>query len=104
VRRVSYRRILDESHRAILHVRFTTRGPEVLDYSLVLTYYVDGVVETVRAYDAAHRFNEMHRFTRSRGKQRGVRFHRGNLGEGMRAAIKDLERSFEEMIEGWRDQ
>jgi hypothetical protein len=55
-----------------------------------LTYNVDGVVETVRTYDAAHRFNEMHRFTRSRGKQRGVRFHRGNLGEGMRAAIKDL--------------
>jgi hypothetical protein len=57
--------------------------------------------KAVRLYDAAHGFNEMHRFTRRDGKQPGVPFHRGTLGEGMRAAIKRIKSDFRQMIEGW---
>jgi hypothetical protein len=101
---VLYRRILDEGMRVSLHVEYSTRGPEVLSYSLVLTHTVGGRTETVRTYDAAHRFNEMHRYTQSGGKQRGVRFHEGSLGEGMRAAMREIENGYREMIEGWRSR
>jgi hypothetical protein len=40
------------------------------------------VLETVRVYDAAHGFNEMHRYTSHGGKQAGVPFYRGTLGDG----------------------
>jgi hypothetical protein len=59
---------------------------------------------TVRLYDSAHGHNEMHRYTRSKGKQPGTPFHGGTLGDGMRAAIDEIERSYREMIEGWERQ
>lgn len=31
-------------------------------------------------------------------------FHGGTLGEGMRAAIFEVERGYREMIEGWKRQ
>jgi hypothetical protein len=31
-------------------------------------------------------------------------FHGGTLGEGMRAAISEVERGYREMIEGWKRQ
>lgn len=46
----------------------------------------------------------MHRYTRSGGKQAGAPFHAGTLGEGMRAAIDEIERGYGEMIEGWERQ
>lgn len=80
--------------------RIETHGPLVLGYSVVLL--VDhGNKETVRLYDGTHRFNEMHRFTRGDGKQPGVSFHPGTLGEGMRAAIEQIKNNFQQMLEGW---
>lgn len=98
---VSYDKLLDYESRATMKVEFETRGPEVLDYSVVLLVGEDEVRETVRLYDARHRFNEMHRYTQSDDKQPGVRFHRGTLGEGMRTAIESVKADFRAMIEGW---
>ena len=99
-----YLRILDHPRGAILRVEFTSRGREIVDYAVVLLLEVGAVTETVRLYDAAHGFNEMHRLTRSAGKQPGTRFHSGTLGDGMRAAISEIESGYAEMIEGWERQ
>lgn len=97
-----YRRILDHALGAMLRVQFTTRrGRDIIDYSVVLLLDRGKRRETVRVYDGAHGFNEMHRYTRSGGKQPGSPFHGGTLGEGMRAAIAEVERGYLEMIEGW---
>lgn len=96
----NYLRILDHLLGAMLSVEFTTEGTEVTDYAVVLLLEVEGVVETIRLYDGAHGHNEMHRYTRSEGKQAGTPFHGGTLGEGMRAAIEEIEGGYREMIEG----
>lgn len=97
---VLYRRLLDARLGAFLRVEFTTRGREILDYSVVLMVDRRGL-RTVRVYDGAHGFNEMHRHTERNGKQAGVVFHRGTLGDGMRDAIEAVEAGYEQMIEGW---
>lgn len=86
---------------AVLRVEFITNGREITDYAVVLLLAVDGSVETVRVYDGAHGHNEMHRYKRGGGKQPGEPFHAGTLGEGMRAAIAEVENGYREMIEGW---
>ena len=86
---------------AVLRVEFITNGRKITDYAVVLLLAVDGSVETVRVYDGAHGHNEMHRYTRGGGKQPGEQFHAGTLGEGMRAAIAEVENGYREMIEGW---
>jgi hypothetical protein len=86
----------------MLRVEFTTDGREINDYAVVLLLALDGSTETIRVYDGAHGHNEMHRYTRSEGKQPGEPFHAGTLGEGMRAAIEEIERGYGEMIEGWK--
>ncbi len=83
-----------------MYVDFRTRGRDVLAYSLVLVAG-ESNLETVRVYDSAHGFNEMHRFGRCDGKQPGVPFHAGTLGEGMRAATAAIKSEFLQMIEGW---
>jgi hypothetical protein len=98
---VRYRETLDLAGGVYLYVEFDSLGPEVTDYSLVLVVRTQGQIAIVRIYDAAHGFNEMHRFTRRDGKQRGLRFHRGTLGEGMRAAMGSIKSNFQQMIEGW---
>ena len=85
-----YLRILDHARGAMLRVEFTSRGREIVDYAVVLLVVVGEVAETIRVYDAAHGFNEMHRFTRSGGKQPGTSFHGATLGDGMRAAIAEI--------------
>lgn len=95
-----YQEILDCEPETIMSVEFRTQGPSVLTYSVVLLIE-NGKRDTVRLYDAAHGFNEMHRFTRGDGKQPGVSFHRGTLGEGMRTAIERIKNDFQQMIEGW---
>jgi hypothetical protein len=46
----------------------------------------------------------MHRYSSSQGKQSGIGFHSGTLGEGMRAAIEEIEHGHHQMIEGWERQ
>jgi hypothetical protein len=66
-----YRRILDSALGALLRVEFTTQGNEVLDFAVILLLETEERMETVRVYDAAHGHNEMHRYTRSGGKEPG---------------------------------
>lgn len=82
-------------------MEFETEKGNVVQYSVVLVLATPFGVETIRVYDAAHGFNEMHRHTRTGGKQDGVVFCAGTLGEGMRTAIEDVKRCHREMIEGW---
>lgn len=88
----------------MLRVEFTTDGREITDYAVVLLLAIGDTTKTIRVYDGAHGHNEMHRYTRSAGKQQGELFHAGTLGEGMRAAIDEVERGYGEMIEGWERQ
>jgi hypothetical protein len=99
-----YRRILDSALGALLRVEFSTQGNEVLDCAVTLLLEAEEGMETIRVFDAAHGHNEMHRYTRSGGKEPGEVFHSGTLGEGMRAAITEVERGYREMIEGWERQ
>ena len=99
-----YRRILDHALGALLSVQFTTQGNDVIDYAVVLLLDSKKGTETIRVYDGAHGHNEMHRYTRSGGKELGAAFHGGTLGEGVRAAITEVERGYREMIEGWERQ
>jgi hypothetical protein len=88
----------------MLRVEFTTRGSDIVDYAVVLLLDTDKGTETIRVYDGAHGNNEMHRYTRGKGKQAATLFHSGTLGEGMRAAIEVIEDGYREMIEGWERQ
>lgn len=99
----AYDRLLDGVPRVVLYVDFKTspRGREVLDYSVTLAVEEGGQLQTVRLYDGAHGKNELHRYTRDGGKQEAEVFDRGTLGEGMRAAIEEVERGYKEMIDGW---
>lgn len=82
-------------------VRFRRTGREIVGYAVVLVLKIGDISETIRVYDGAHGFNEMHRCTRSAGKQTGKPFHSGSLGEGMRVAIRDVKAGHRQMIEGW---
>ena len=95
---------LDYVRWAILRVEFATQGKEVTDYAVMLLYEIEGRTETIRLYDGAHGHNEMHRYTRSEGKQSGTPLHRGTLGDGMRVAIAEIKSSYPKMIEGWQGQ
>jgi hypothetical protein len=97
-----YTQRLDGFENVRLTVEFETRGDDVIDYALVLTAEPEDQVETIRVYDGAHDWNEMHRYTKDLGKQPGEVFHRGTLGEGMRAAMDAIKQGYEEMIDGWR--
>lgn len=97
-----YKQALDVFETVHVVVDFVTRRDEVIDYAVVLVADLDGCVETIRVYDGRHGRNEMHRYTNETGKQLAEVFHPGTLGEGMRMAIGDIQRGFEEMIDGWR--
>jgi hypothetical protein len=84
-----YIRILDHVLGVRFSVEFTSKGPEITDYAVVLLLERGEATETIRVYDGAHGHNEMHRYTRRVGKQPGAPFHSGTLGEGMRAAIAE---------------
>jgi hypothetical protein len=88
--------------KVVMYVDFTTEVQEVTGYSVVLAVEHAGEMRTVRVYDAAHGFNELHRHSLVGGKEAGERFHAGTLGEGMRAAIDEVRRNYADMIEGWR--
>lgn len=85
-----------------MDVRWRTQRRDVVDYAVTLIVFESGVWETVRVYDGAHGINELHRYTRSSGKQAGTVFHAGTLSEGLVAAQLEVKRGWAEMIEGWR--
>ncbi len=97
-----YEEELDSRFGTMMHVDFQTIGPEVIGYSVVLVVAVAGRIETIRVYDSAHGFNEMHRYRQGLGKSSGKRFHSGTLGKGMRSAIEDIKQGHEAMVEGWK--
>jgi hypothetical protein len=97
----AYTNVLDHVRGIHLLVRFQTDRASVTNYAVVLAVEEHGKLATVRLYDGAHSRNEMHRYTRQRGKRPAEIFHRGTLGEGMRAAIEEIRRGYEEMIDGW---
>lgn len=99
-----YLRVLDHALGVLLRVQFTTSGPQIVDYAVVLLLDTESGRETIRVYDSAHGHNEMHRYTRSGGKQAGTPFHSGTLGESMRDAIEQIESGYRQMIEGWERQ
>lgn len=96
-----WRQILDHTRGVVLSVDFEKTRRRVITYAVVLLVDVDGDLETVRVYDGVHGRNELHRYTRSGGKQPPEAFHAGTLGEGMREAIDACLRGYSEMIEGW---
>ncbi|HEV2945479.1 MAG TPA: hypothetical protein VGX26_10240 [Solirubrobacteraceae bacterium] len=100
----AYEHLLDGVAKVFLYVEFKTsrRGRNVVDYSVVLIVEEGGRRETVRLYDCAHGENELHRYTRDGGNQVAEVFNRDTLGAGMRAAIEEVERGYEAMIEAWR--
>jgi hypothetical protein len=97
----TYERVLDGTVSMYVAFKTERRGRDVIDYSVVLVIEVDGRMETVRLYDGAHGENDLHRYTRDGVKQAAEVFARGTLGEGMRAAIDEIKRGYEEMIDGW---
>jgi hypothetical protein len=99
-----YIRTLDRARGIRMAVEFTSEGREITDYAVVLVCERGTSAETIRVYDGAHGHNEMHRYTSGAGKQSGMPFHSGTLGEGMRAAIEEIRSGYREMIEGWERQ
>jgi hypothetical protein len=95
----SYEHALDATRTAWLTVRFETVRREVVAYAVVLSVDTNNARETVRVYDSAHGFNEVHRHTRRGGQLPGRPFH--TLGEGMRTAIADRADGYGTMIEAW---
>jgi hypothetical protein len=87
---------------AMLWVDFTTERGRLVDYTVALFLVSSETTETIRVYDCAHGYNEMHRYSRDEGKQAGTPIHGGSLSQGMRAAISEIEKGYVEMIEGWR--
>jgi hypothetical protein len=94
-----YARLLDRLLGAFMHVEFKTDRREIVDYAVVLLVEVDSELETVRLYDGTHGENDLHRYTREGDKQQAEIFHRGNLAQGMRAAIEEIERGYQALIE-----
>ena len=98
-----YEVFLDSWPDARLLVDFATSRGEVIDYVVILLLVTPDGRKTVRVYDGRHGFNEMHRYTRGRGKRDGTLFHSGTLAEGKNAAIDAIKRGYVEMIEGWSE-
>lgn len=93
---------LDGDPLKLMRVEYTTRVRDVTTYAVLLTFDDEVETNTVRLYDGAHGVNEMHRYTRSQGKQPAQVFHHGTLGEGMRAAMRQILKTYQSMIEGWQ--
>jgi hypothetical protein len=97
----SYRKRLDEAPGVLMIVDYTTERGVMVDYSVVLVLESDSGPDTIRLYDGAHGFNEMHRYSSGGGKRSGEVFHRGTLSEGMQIAIEAIKTGYARMVEGW---
>lgn len=82
-------------------VEFKTERGELTGFTVLLRVRREGHWHEVRVWDNAHGRNEMHRYTRSGGKQPGVIFDRGSSAVGYRAAYADARANFEEIVDGW---
>jgi hypothetical protein len=100
----NYTRLLDPVLGVFVHIEFKTVRRDIVDYAVVLLVEFDGGLKTVRLYDGAHNENELHRYTRDRGKQPAEIVHRGTLGQGMRAAVEEIERGYRALVEAWHEQ
>ncbi len=85
----------------VVIVQWVTNRREVVDYSVVLAVEEGAETHTVRVYDGAHGVNELHRYTRRSGKAAAEIFHRGTLGDGMRAALAEVDANHEAILDGW---
>jgi hypothetical protein len=70
----NYTRLIDRLRNVFMHVELTTDRRNVIDYAIVLLVQIAEI------------------------------FHRGTLGEGMRAALHAAESGHEAMIESWEAQ
>jgi hypothetical protein len=99
----NYTRLLDPVLGVFVHIEFKTVRRDIVDYAVVLLVDVDGGLKTVRFVRRRPQC-ELHRYTRDCGKQPAEIVHRGTLGQGMRAAIDEIERGYRAMVEAWQDQ
>jgi hypothetical protein len=100
----AYEHLLDGVAKVFLYVEFKTsrRGRNVVDYSVVLIVEEGGRRETVRLYDGAHGETSctgIPAMAASKWPRSSIAIH---SGPGMRAAIEEVERGYEAMIEAWR--
>ena len=94
--------VLNYLLKVSLWVDFRTERGSVVACTVVLLLETRGRIETIRVYDSAHGYNEMHRYSRTGGKQTGEPFHSGTLSEGLQVALNDAKKGYRQMIEGWR--
>ena len=86
-----------------MSVDFTTVKGEVVGYSVVLLLSTPFTAETVRVYDAAHGFNEMHRYTPSQGASRMESSSTTvPLPRECKSPSMPAKHGHREMIEGWK--
>ena len=99
------RRTITYRHRigrdAWMRVRLTTVDGVLTSYAVVLAALDGPTPRTIRVFDNAHGRNEMHRYTRSGGKERGETFHHGHPSEAAQAALLAVSEGWEEMVSAW---
>jgi hypothetical protein len=83
-------------------VRLLTERGRVSRYAVVLVARDGDDLRTIRVFDNAHGANEMHRYTRSGGKERGEVFHHGRAPEAAQAAERAVTDGWYEMVIAWR--
>jgi hypothetical protein len=91
---------LDPRTRVV--VRRSVAGSGTLTYAVTLLAYDDGLWHTIRLFDNAHGMNEMHRYTRTGGKQPAAVFHLGTAREAVEAAEEEVRQRWQAMVDGWR--
>lgn len=79
----------------------TDQRGRVVEYVVILRAKRGEDWHAVRVWDNAHGENEMHRHTRSAGKQPGEIFHHGEFGAAMRAAQAHAKESYASIVESW---
>lgn len=92
----------DLDYRVRMLVDFSTDRTGVDRYTVVLIALDDdGTEHTVRVYDNTHGRHDLHRHTRSGGKQDAETFHRGAAGDAMNTARDLIYNGYEAMIRSW---
>lgn len=85
-------------------MQFRTQGNDGLDYAVILLLETEDGLRPVRVLTAPTVTTRCTDIRGAGARRRGVAFHGGALGEGMRVAIAEVERGYREMIEGWKRQ